>query len=226
MKKKLVIKLSGKVFAIEETKKLKDYATFFVKKSKICQPIIIAGGGKIARYFINHARSSGVDESTLDELGIEISRLNARLLIYALKGKAYPHPPTNLTEVKLAVDSGLIVVTGGLHPGQSTNATAALIAEKVHATEFLNATDVDGIYDSDPNKNKNAKKFKRIELKNLRNLLVHEDSIAGGYDLMDIVALKVIERSKIKTRIIKSDIKTIEKAMKGLSTGTEIILPN
>ena len=226
MKKKLVIKLSGKVFAIEETKKLKDYATFFVKKSKICQPIIIAGGGKIARYFINHARSSGADESTLDELGIEISRLNARLLIYALKGKAYPHRPTNLTEVKLAVDSGLIVVTGGLHPGQSTNATAALIAEKVHATEFLNATDVDGIYDSDPNKNKNAKKFKRIELKNLRNLLVHEDSIAGGYDLMDIVALKVIERSKIKTRIIKSDIKTIEKAMKGLSTGTEIILPS
>ena len=47
MKKKLVIKLSGKVFAIEETKKLKDYATFFVKKSKICQPIIIAGGERL-----------------------------------------------------------------------------------------------------------------------------------------------------------------------------------
>jgi uridylate kinase len=48
--------------------------------------------------------------------------------------------------------------------------------------------------------------------------------MAGGYDLMDIVALKVIERSKIKTKIIKSDIKTIEKAIKGLSIGTEIIL--
>ena len=128
---------------------LKDYATFFVKKSKTHQSIIIAGGGKIARYFISHARSSGADESTLDELGIEISRLNAKLLIYALKGKAYPHPPTTLTEVKNAVDSGLIVVAGGLHPGQSTNGTAALIAEKVKATEFLNATDVDGIYDSD-----------------------------------------------------------------------------
>ena len=62
-------------------------------------------------------------------------------------------------EVKNEIDSGLIVVTGGLHPGQSTNGTAALIAEKVKATEFLNATDVDGIYDSDPNKNKKAKKF-------------------------------------------------------------------
>jgi len=226
MKKIIVIKLSGKVFGIEQTKDLKDYARFFVKISKICQPILIAGGGKIARHYISNARSSGADESTLDELGIEISRLNAKLLIYALKDKAYPHPPTTLPEVKNAVESGLIVVAGGLHPGQSTNGTAALIAEKVRASEFLNATDVNGIYDSDPNKNKKAKMFKRIDLKDLRNLLVHEDSMAGGYDLMDIVALKVIERSKIKTRIIKADIKIMEKALKGMRTGTEIILPS
>ena len=145
------------------------------------------------------------------------------MLIYALKDKAYPHPPTTLAEVKNAIDSGLIVVAGGLHPGQSTNGTAALIAEKVNATEFLNATDVDGIYDSDPNKNKKAKKFSQIDIKVLRGMLVHEDSMAGGYDLMDIVALKVIERSKIKTRIIKADIKTIENAMKGKRVGTEIV---
>ncbi len=128
-----------------------------------------------------------------------------------------------MTEVKNAVDSGLIVVTGGLHPGQSTNGTAALIAEKIKAEEFLNATDVDGIYDSDPNKNKKAKKFARIDIKDLRNLLVREDSMAGGYDLMDIVALKVIERSKIQTRIIDAEIKTIEKALNGKHVGTEII---
>lgn len=225
MKKRIVIKLSGKVFGMDNTKTLKDYATFLVKISKICQPVIVAGGGKIARHYISHARSSGADESTLDELGIEVSRLNAKLLIYALKNKAYPHPPTNLQEVRHAVDSGLIVVAGGLHPGQSTNATAALIAEKIQATVFLNATDVDGIYDSDPNKNKNAKKFKRIDLKNLRRLLIHEDFVAGGYDLMDIVALKVIERSKIKTRVLKADIKKLEKAIKGVPVGTEIIIP-
>ena len=143
MKKRVVIKLSGRVFSMDETKKLKDYAEYFVKKSKTHQPIIVAGGGKIARYFISHARSSGADESTLDELGIEISRLNAKLLIYALKGKAYPHPPTTLAEVKNAEESGLIGVARGLHPGQSTNGTAALIAEKVKPGEFLNATDVD-----------------------------------------------------------------------------------
>ena len=225
MKKRIVIKFSGKVFAMENAKLLKDYARFLIKISKAYQPIIIAGGGKIARHYINHARSSGMDESTLDELGIEISRLNAKLLIYALKGKAYPHPPTTLKESQQAVESGLIVVAGGLHPGQSTNGTAALIAEKINADQFINATDVDGIYDSDPNKNKKAKLFKQIDMKNLKKILIHEDSVAGGYDLMDIVALKIIERTKIKTRVIRSDIKNLEKAIKGQITGTEIILP-
>ena len=224
MKKRIVIKLSGSLFGMDDTKKLKQFAEFFVRSSKICQPIIIAGGGTIARHYISHARSSGADESTLDELGIEVSRLNARLLIFALQEKAYPHPPTNLKEVAHAADSGLIVVTGGLHPGQSTNATATLIAEKVRATAFLNATDVDGVYDFDPKKHKNAKKFKKIPIKKLRSMLVHHDSIAGGYDLMDIVALKVIERSKIKTQILKADVKTLEKAIKGSSEGTEITL--
>ena len=224
MKKRIVIKFSGKVFAMENVKLLKDYARFLVKISKTYQPIIVAGGGKIARHYISHARSSGADESTLDELGIEISRLNAKLLIYALKGKAYSHPPTTLKEAQHAVDSGLIVVAGGLHPGQSTNGTAALIAEKTKAVQFINATDVNGIYDSDPNNNKKAKMFKKIEIKKLKKILIHEDSIAGGYDLMDIVALKIIERSKIKTRVIKSDIKNLEKAIKGQATGTEVII--
>ncbi|MCH7649043.1 MAG: UMP kinase [Thaumarchaeota archaeon] len=223
MKKRIVIKLSGRIFGVDNVKILKDYARFLVKISKTCQPVVVTGGGNIARHYINHARSSGADESSLDELGIEVSRLNAKLLIYALKHKAYPHPPTTLQEIRYAVDSGLIVIVGGLHPGHSTNGTAALIAEKVEATQFLNATDVDGVYDLDPNKYKKAKKFRRIELKTLRNMLLREDSVAGSYDLMDILALKIIERSKIKTRILKADLKILEKAIKGDSVGTEII---
>ena len=225
MKKRIVIKLSGQIFGMDNVKILKDYARFLVKISKVCQPVIVAGGGHIARRYINYARSSGADESSLDELGIDISRLNAKLLIYALKHRAYPHPPTTLQEIRNAVDSGAIVVTGGLHPGHSTNGTAALIAEKIKASVFLNATDVAGVYDLDPNKYKGAKMYRRIELKKLRNMLVRKESIAGGYDLMDILTLKIIERSKIKTRILKADIKTLEKAIKGGSVGTEIIFP-
>ncbi len=225
MRKRIVIKLSGKVFDADRAGTLKDYASLLLRISKIRQPIIVAGGGSIARHYINNARSSGADESTLDEMGIEISRLNARLLICALGDKAYPHPPTTLQEIKQAADGGLVVVAGGLYPGQSTNGTAALVAERVGAAEFLNATDVDGVYDMDPNKHKEAKMLGRIELGRLQEMLVQEGAVAGGHDLMDTVSLKTIERSRIRTRIVGADIKTLEKAIRSSAVGTTIVLP-
>ena len=115
MKKRIVIKLSGSIFDPERPALIEKFAVFLVKISKVCQPIVIAGGGKIARHYIEHARNSGADESTLDELGIEISRLNAKLLVCALGKKAYVHPPTTLREMQHAAESGLVVVAGGLH---------------------------------------------------------------------------------------------------------------
>lgn len=194
------------------------------KISKKVQPIVVAGGGKIARHYISIARSSGSDEASLDIIGIEVSRLNARLLILALGDQAYPEVPEDLEQVSKAVIANRIVVTGGLHPGQSTNATAALIAEKVKAFKFLNATDVNGIYDSDPNKNKDARLFSEITVKKCVDLLGSEDSAAGGYDLMDIVALKVIERSKIPTVVLKSDPAVIKNAISRSTVGTRIIV--
>jgi uridylate kinase len=186
--------------------------------------VVVAGGGKVARHYISIARGFGSDEASLDIMGIEVSRLNARLLIAALGDHAYPAVPTDLEQVSKAAAAGKIVVTGGLHPGQSTNATAALIAEKVKAKKFLNATDVDGIYDSDPNKNKNAKLFKEITVKKCLELLSSENSAAGAYDLMDIVALKVIERSKIPTVVLRSDPATIKSAIAGKPAGTRIVV--
>jgi len=80
-----------------------------------------------------------------------------------------------------------LLSTGGLHPGQSTNGTAALIAEKVHAEQFLNATDVDGVYDRDPNKFKKAKKFKTRFLNNY-----FEDRIISVPTLPPFMAFSII----------------------------------
>src|SRR2546428_13517763 len=99
MRKRIVIKLSGSLFGLEDTKKLKQFAEFFVRISKMCQPIIIAGGGTISKNYIFHARSSGADQTTLYELGIEGSRLNSKLLLYSLQEKGYPPPPINLNEI-------------------------------------------------------------------------------------------------------------------------------
>jgi len=223
-RKILVMKLSGSVFNFKtSSKSLKEYAQVLLDIQARVQPVVVSGGGIIARHYVNLARSLGADESSLDEMGIEISRLNAKLLSAALGDSVYPVIPTNLEEISIACQSGKIVVSGGLHPGQSTNATAALICEKIKADRFLNATDVDGIYDSDPNKNPRAKMFKEITVKKCLDLLNTESTQAGNYDLMDIVALKVIERSKIPTWVIKSDPKIIRNlVLKNSKTGTRI----
>ncbi len=220
------MKLSGRVFARDNSKVMGEYASVLgmMRDNYDVQPIVIAGGGEIARYYISRARLVGADESTLDELGIDVSRLNAKLLACALSTGAYPHTPTTLREVNTAADSGLIVVSGGLYPGQSTNGTAALIAERVGAEMFLNATDVEGVYDSDPNTNREARLLQTINIESLRNMLVREESIAGGYDLMDIIALKVIERSAIPTRIIRASPENLIKIISGNGVvGTEIL---
>ena len=223
-KKILVIKLSGSVFNFKTTSQsLRQYARLLLEMQTRVQPVVVSGGGIIARNYVNLARSLGSDESSLDIIGIEISRLNAMLLSAALGDSVYPVIPTNLEEMSIACESGKIIVSGGLHPGQSTNATAALICEKIKADRFLNATDVNGIYDSDPNKNPKAKMFKEITIKKCMDLLNTESTLAGSYDLMDIVALKVIERSKIPTWVIKSDPRVIRNlVMKNSQSGTKI----
>lgn len=225
-KKILVIKLSGSVFNFKTTSKsLKEYAQVLLDIQTKVQPVVVSGGGIIARHYVSLARSLGSDESSLDEMGIEISRLNAMLLSAALGDYVYPVIPSNLEEISIACQSGKIIISGGLHPGQSTNATAALICEKIKADRFLNATDVDGIYDSDPKKNAKAKMFKEITIKKCLDLLNNESTQAGNYELMDIVAMKVIERSKIPTYVIKSDPKVIRNLiMENRQTGTKIIV--
>jgi uridylate kinase len=223
-KKRIVIKLSGSIFSQDTNHdSIKDYAQMFIDISNNIQPIVIAGGGKIARHYIDLARSLGSDEANLDIIGIEVSRLNAKLLIAALGDQAYSQVPKNLEEVAIAVASGKIVIAGGLHPGQSTNATSALIAESSKASGFVNSTDVDGIYDSDPNVNPNARLFKEITVNECMEILRAERTVAGTYDLMDIIALKVIERSKIPTRVIRSDVGNIRDAIDGKDIGTKII---
>ena len=86
---------------------------------------------------------------------------------------------------------------------------------------------MDGIYDSDPKKNKDAKLFERINIKECMEILGNESSMAGKYELIDIVALKVIERSKIPTRVLRSNVNNIKHAINNdikYHVGTEIVV--
>jgi len=204
---------------------LNDYVSLIKKINEVYQPIIITGGGKIARFYINLARSLGFDESGLDLIGIQVSHLNAKLLISGLGDLCFPLTPQNLDEISTAVLTNKIVITGGLYPGQSTNATSALIAEKIKALKFYNATDVDGIFNNDPRIDPDAKMYESIDVKECISILKLENSMAGTYDLMDLISLKVIERSRLPTVVFKSSIENISKIiMENAKIGTEIII--
>ncbi len=225
-KPRIVIKLSGSIFNFETNFKiLNDYVNLIKKINELYQPIIITGGGKIARFYINLARSLGFDESGLDLIGIQVSHLNAKLLISGLGDLCFPLTPQNLDEISTAVLTNKIVITGGLYPGQSTNATSALIAEKIKALKFYNATDVDGIFNNDPRIDPDAKMYETIDVKECISILKLENSMAGTYDLMDLISLKVIERSSLPTVVFKSSIENISKIiMENAKIGTEIII--
>ncbi len=226
MAKRIVVKLSGNVFkeAIEKSD-LEPFIDLFSElRRKGMSFVLVAGGGKTARRYIAAAREMGADESTLDETGIAVTRLNATLLIVGFKGLAYSSVPTSLSEIAEAFDKKGLVITGGLHPGQSTNATACLIAERIRADLFLNATSVAGVYTKDPNLHKNARMLKTVTVPQLRDMLSTSFMGAGTYDLMDLVALKIIERSHIPSRIILSSPPTIKQALEGSETGT-LLLP-
>ncbi len=223
---KIVIKLSGSIFNFEtDVKDLAGYTKVIKKISDRYQPIIITGGGKLARFYINLSRSLGLDEAGLDLMGIQVSHLNAKLLISGLGDTCFPLTPKDLDDISVAAMSGKIIVTGGLYPGQSTNATSALIAERVKAERFFNATDVEGIFESDPRINSNAKLFASIPVKDCINMLKDGNSMAGTYDLMDLISLKVIERSKLPTVVFKLSAENIQKViLENQKMGTEIII--
>ena len=223
---RIVIKLSGSIFNFDSSNKtINDYINLIKKINEVYQPVIITGGGKIARFYINLARSLGCDESGLDLMGIQVSHLNAKLLISGLGDQSFPLPPQNLDEISTAILTDKIIVTGGLYPGQSTNATSALIAEKIKARKFFNATDVEGIYNADPRNNPSAKMFKSIGVKECIELLRLEDSMAGTYDLMDLISLKVIDRSHLHTFVFKSSIENLNKiVLENEKIGTEIVV--
>ncbi len=185
--------------------------------------VVVTGGGQTARYYIRAAREMEVPESLCDHLGILVSRLNARLLVDGLGEYAFPKVPTTIDELKHYFASGKIVAMGGLTPGHSTNAVAAIAAETIKADLFVNATDVDGVYTSDPSRDSKAKKLDEVTPDKLHEILSKTEITAGAYDLMDPLALRIIQRSKISTVILNGRLpENVLKALQNEAVGTRV----
>ncbi len=221
-----VVKLGGALFRRQpNVTALKDMGKVlggFVEEGN--QLVLVAGGGENARTYIAAARKLGAEESTCDLLGIQITRANAELLRLALGSIASSKIPTTLSDLPHCVGSGKAVVMGGLQPGQSTNAVAALAAEITRAEILVNGTDVEGVYSEDPKKNPKAKLIRSVHVDKLLSWAMEGEVFAGSYELLDPLAIKIMQRAKIPTRFVSlGDPGNIIAALKGKDIGTRVV---
>ncbi|HOJ96535.1 MAG TPA: UMP kinase [Methanospirillum sp.] len=194
----IVLSLGGSVLLPDiDRPNIKPYISVLTRISVHHRLFVVVGGGGTARQYIALARSFEADEAFSDELGIMVTRLNAMLLVGALGEAAYPAVVTNHTEALCAAESGKIVVMGGITPGQTTDAVAAVLAERVQADLFINLTAVDGIYSADPRKDPSASRFDTMTPAELLSVVIGQQAVAGVNTVMDIVAVKMVERCGI-----------------------------
>jgi uridylate kinase len=201
--KTIVISLGGSILIPSlEKNKIREYVPVLSDIAADYRLFVVVGGGGEARRYIAVARTLGIDEGTSDEIGILITRLNANLLIAALGETAYPKVAESHAEAKKFAESGKIVVMGGITPGQTTDAVAAVLAERVGASVFINVTSVDGIYSADPKKNRNAEHYATLTPEQLLHIVGGSALTAGSNTVLDIVAARVVERSHIPLVVI------------------------
>jgi len=219
----IVISLGGSVLLSDDLdiaffKKLTNLLKQLSKQYKI---YIIVGGGKTARTYIQLGRKLNFDEKILDQFGIDITRVNARFLTNLIEISNAEIP--NSTDEAIKIDKPIIVM-GGTTPGHSTDMVGAELAEKVSALKFIIATNVDGVYDKDPNKYSNAKQLKEISIEKLVNDYGTEWSVAGKNVVIDGPALQIIKRAKIPTFVLNGKkLEELDKVINNqLFNGTKI----
>jgi len=219
----IVISIGGSVILSDDVHILyfKNLVNLLEKLSKTFKIYIIVGGGKTARTYIRLGRELRFDEKTLDDIGIDVTRFNAKILsnIIGISNKEIPH---TTSEAKKLNNS--IVVMGGTTPGHSTDMVGAELAEKVNASKFIIATNVDGVYDKDPNKFRDAKQIKEISIKQLIDEHGTDWGTAGKNVVIDGPALEIINRAKIPTFVLNGKkLNQLERAITNQSFNGTVI---
>jgi len=221
----LVYSLGGSILAGQDADGLRSYADAMKSLAKEHQIYVVVGGGKIARQYIEKARSLGASEFFCDQIGIAATKMNAALLIAAL-GDAAPQDIASSYQDAVRLGAlAKIVVLGGMSPGQTTDAVAALMAEYVHAHRLIIPTSVDGIYTVDPEVDKTARKLDRITPQELVLMAMQTEMKAGSRSPIDPLAAKIIQRSSIPTAVVDGwNVENLKKGITGAHQGTEISL--
>lgn len=187
---------------------------------------IVIGGGNIFRGIAG--ASNGIDRVQADYMGmlatvinglalqsaIEDAGIKTRLLT-AIKMEQVAEPFIKRRAVR-HLEKGRVVIFGGGtgNPYFTTDTAAVLRAIEVGAEVILKGTRVDGVYNSDPEKNDNATKFKNITFK---------DVLSKGLKVMDMTAFTLSEENKLPIIVFDMNKKgNLLKLLSGESIGTKV----
>jgi uridylate kinase len=162
--------------------------------------VIIVGGGKIARDYQNAAKAlTKVSNEDLDWLGIYTTRINAYLLLTIFREDSYYRIIENPKEKVKFKEK--ILIAAGWKPGFSTDYDAVLLAKTYGSETIINLTNIDYVYDKDPNKFKDAKPFKEISWKDYLKL-IDQKWTPGMSVPFDPIASKLAQKFKFKVIIL------------------------
>jgi len=211
----IILSLGGSIIVPDKVdytflRKFKKLILALAKRKKV---VICTGGGKTARNYIRALEKEGLSKHNRDMIGIEATRLNAKLVSTFLLGSV--EIPTTLKEVKNALKKRKIVICGGLRPGITSDGTTAEIARFLKAKSFVNITNVKGLYNKDPKKYKNAKFIPKISYKKFTKMMKKVKEKPGQHFILDSLATKIIQKSKIKAIILGKNLQNLENCLKG-----------
>jgi uridylate kinase len=229
--KRVLIKLSGETFEKENNfgldfKKIQAIAKEIkeITKAKI-QVSLVVGAGNIFRG--RYVKEGEIDRVTADYMGMIATIINALALQNCLtKINVDARVLSSLTLSKIMEEyvhkrainhlakGRVVIYAGGTgNPFFSTDSAAILRALETNCEIVLKATQVEGVYDSDPEKNKKAKKFQKLKF---------SEALAKRLAIMDQEAFALCADNNLPVRVFKFKKGSLLKAAKGENLGTII----
>lgn len=208
-------------FNIDFLKKFRKLIIDEVKKGQ--KFILVIGGGATCRTYqeaLQKINTVSIEE--LDLLGIQATYLNSELVRLFFGSLAFDKVIKNpYQKIKT---SKSIIIAGGFKPGCSTDTIAVLLAKQFHSAEIINISNVEYIYDKDPNIFKNAKKLESVSWKDLQKI-VGSRWMPGGHFPFDPIAVKLAKELNLKVFFTKgTTIKNIKNVLEGKNFKGTIIV--
>jgi uridylate kinase len=218
MKKRLIIISLGGSLIIPNRINLKflnKFKKIILENLKNYKFIIICGGGNLAREYISALKKINLNKEIQSLAGISATRANARFMSYFFNINPKKGIPHKIKNIEKNLKKRKIIFCGALKykPKQTSDSTSAEVA-KYFKTNFINLTNVDGLYDKDPSQFKNAKLISKISWENFNQIVQKIKFKPGQHFVLDQSASKIILKNKIKTYIIGENLNNLNNLLK------------